>query len=216
MCPIKWMRRKEARPAEIVEAAITLFVEKGFAATKMEDIARRAGVTKGTPYLYFSNKEELFKAAVRSSLVLHLDEGEQFIEQFQGSSMDLLRESMMFWWRAVGESHLSGIPKLMLAEAGNFPDLAGFYAEEVILRANALLARILRRGIERGEFRPVDVDAMVGVLAAPLLKAQLWKHSFGCCTSQLDMERFFAAVFDLIGHGLQQPAPLAAGDDKSN
>lgn len=199
----RWVRRKQARPAEIVEAALQLFVEKGFVATKMEDIARRAGVTKGTPYLYFSNKEELFKEVVRQALGPHLAEGEELVRQFQGSASDLLRLAMQRWWACLGDARVSGIPKLMMAEAGNFPDLARFYAEEVILRGNRMLESILQRGVASGEFRALDVEYTVQILVSPMLKALLWKHSFACCgLGELDMQRFLDSYFQLIMHGL--------------
>ena len=201
----KWERRKNARPSEIMGAALELFVERGFAATKMEDIARRAGVTKGTPYLYFSNKEELFKEAVRHSLIAHLSAVEAFSRDFSGSTPQLFIETMRLWWQWVGESNSSGIPKLMVAEAGNFPDLARFYAEEVILRGNNLVRAILQRGIERGEFRPLNLDYVVNLVVAPVLYAMLWKHSFGNCgLPQFDMEVYFRECTDLLLHGLLQ------------
>lgn len=199
----KWIRRKEARPQEIVEAALDLFVEKGFVATKMEDIARRAGVTKGTPYLYFANKEEIFKEVVRTSFGQHLTEGEAFVQNFEGTSADLLVQSLQMWWNWIGDSRLSGIPKLMMSEAGNFPELAKFYGEEVILRGNRVLETILNRGIARGEFREMDVEYTVSVMIGPMLKALMWKHSFGCCgLGQVDMKRYLACYFDMILNGI--------------
>src|SRR6187549_559455 len=128
----RWQRRKEARPAEIVAAALDVFVERGFAATKLEEVARRAGVTKGTVYLYFESKEALFKAVVRETIVPIFARGEQMVAEHQGSSADLLTQLMRKWWERIGETSLSGIPKLMMAEAGNFPALARFYYDEVI------------------------------------------------------------------------------------
>lgn len=205
----KWIRRKEARPMEIVDAALDLFVEKGFVATKMEDIARRAGVTKGTPYLYFANKEEIFKEVVRTSFGQHLTEGEEFVRTFEGSSADLLVASMRKWWGWVGNSRLSGIPKLMMAEAGNFPELAKFYGEEVILRGNRVLETILNRGIAAGEFRQMDVEYTVSVIIGPMLKALMWKHSFGCCgLGQVDMERYLNCYFEVILNGIAAKTPI--------
>lgn len=201
-CIRKWTRRKEARPAEIVEAALDLFVEKGFQATKMEDIAKRAGVTKGTPYLYFANKEDIFKEVIRSSWSARLSSAEETIRQYQGSMQELLRQCVLEWWQWTGESRLSGIPKLMMAEAGNFPELTKFYGEEVIARSETLLREVVSRGIAQGEFRPVDVDYAVGIMMAPMMKAVLWKHSFGCALGMFDMERYLACFFDLLLNGL--------------
>lgn len=169
----------------------------------MEDIARRAGVTKGTPYLYFSNKEEIFKEVVRSSLGVRLAEGEELVRNFEGSSLELLRLAISQWWSCIGDSRISGIPKLMMAEAGNFPELARFYGEEVIVRGNRMLEGIMRRGIEGGEFRALDVEYTVSVLMGPMMKALMWKHSFACCGLEaIDMDRYLASYFDLIMHGV--------------
>src|ERR1700694_754526 len=149
----RWQRRKEARPAEIVAAALDVFVERGFATTKLEEVARRAGVTKGTVYLYFESKEALFKAVVRETIVPIFARGEQMVAQHHGSAADLFSELVRKWWELIGETSLSGIPKLMMAEAGNFPVLARFYYDEVISRGQRLMARALERGVESGALR---------------------------------------------------------------
>src|SRR3989449_8497539 len=115
----RWQRRKAARPAEIVAAALQVFVERGFAATKLDDVARKAGVTKGTVYLYFESKEALFKAIIRETIVPALATGERLVAEHHGGAADLLRRLIRGWWQSIGETHASGIPKLMMAEAGN-------------------------------------------------------------------------------------------------
>ncbi|MGL6045660.1 MAG: TetR/AcrR family transcriptional regulator [Vogesella sp.] len=179
-CPVaRWRRRKEVRPAEILDAALALFVEKGFKTTKMEDIAKAAGVTKGTPYLYFENKEDIFKAVIRENLVTRLAGFAELVQQFDGSSADLLRLMMRRWWLEVGESSLGGICKLMFAEATNFPELALFYHAEVIEPSHQMLLQVLRRGIARGEFRSINPDAVVDTLVAPMMLTMTWRCSFG-------------------------------------
>ncbi|MDK2126296.1 TetR/AcrR family transcriptional regulator [Parachitinimonas caeni] len=201
-----WTRRKEARPAEILEAALALFAEKGFTATKMEDIAKRAGVTTGTPYRYFANKEEIFKAVVRESLIPQISFGEEMLSQFHGSGQALLEEVLRSWWQGVGETNLSGLPKLIIAEAGNFPDLAKFYYEEVIERGVRLIGRVITYGVERGDFRPVDVDYTVRVVMAPVIMGMIWKHSLGVCEREpIDTERYLKTVIELLLSGLTQP-----------
>lgn len=180
----RWQRRKEARPAEIVSAALAVFVERGFAATKLEEVARRAGVTKGTVYLYFESKEALFKAMVRETIVPIFARGEQMVAEHRGSSADLLTQLMRKWWERIGETSLSGIPKLMMAEAVNFPVLARFYYDEVVSRGHRLMASVLERGIKSGEFRPLDVKVTVKLAMAPLVHAANWRHSFALCTPE--------------------------------
>ena len=113
----RWERRKDARPQELLAAALDLFVERGFAATRLEDVARRAGVSKGTLYLYYANKEELFKAVVRDSIVPAIGDAEDTIAVYDGHSSELLRAILFGWWERVGGTKASGIVKLVMAEA---------------------------------------------------------------------------------------------------
>lgn len=214
-CPFetkpRWERRKDARPQELLAAALDLFVERGFASTRLEDVARRAGVSKGTLYLYFTNKEELFKAVVRDSIVPVIGAAEEIIAGFEGHSADLLRSVMGDWWQRLGATKASGISKLVMAEAGNFPDIACFYQEEVIARGTSMISSMLVRAVERGEFRPVDVAVMTQVLIAPMLMLMTWKHSIGPCDqNHLDPQAFLAAFLDVALHGLLPPATPAA------
>jgi AcrR family transcriptional regulator len=202
----RWRRRKEARPAEIVEAALACFNERGFAATRLEEVAARAGVTKGTIYLYFPSKEDLFKEAVRGGLVSNIERLEaQLAEPIAAT---VLLQRLVMTWEAVVASPLSVIPKLVIAEAGNFPDLARFYLDTVVHRVFDLIAAILRRGIEQGEFCPVDVNHVVFCVIGPLLFTFLWKHSLGPHDDRpLDPSAVFRAHLDLLLHGLQAQRP---------
>ena len=134
-------RRKETRPQELLDAALTLFVEKGFAATRTEEVAHAAGVSKGTLYLYYPSKEELFKAVVRQNLTSLIAEGMEALAQHQGSSSELLVMLMDTWWERVGNTAAAGIHKIVLSEVRNFPELAAFYTAEVIQRPTSCSAR---------------------------------------------------------------------------
>lgn len=204
-CPLKkrWERRKDARPQELLAAALDLFVERGFAATRLDDVAARAGVSKGTLYLYFTNKEELFKAVVRENVVPVLGEAEGIIEAYEGSSADLFREIALGWWERIGATKLSGIAKLMVAESSNFPEVAQFYHDEVIIRGNAMIARMLERGVKRGEFRQVDVEQATRVICAPMIMLMLWKHSFSTCSPEpMSPDAYLNSFIDLFLHGM--------------
>lgn len=199
----RWTRRKEARPEEITAAALDLFVERGFANTRLEDVAARAGVSKGTLYLYFENKEELFKAVVREGLVSPLAAMKSVLEQFEGSSFELLRILLCGWWDRVGSTRVSGIPKLIFAEAGNFPELARFYVAEVVESGHDVIAAIVRRGIARGEFRAVDPDDTAQLIAAPLIVIMMWRNSLAQhATHKIDPLRFIEAHLDMLHHSL--------------
>lgn len=197
-------RRKQARPAELLAAALDHFVERGFAATKLDDVAAQAGVSKGTLYLYFGSKEELFKAVIRQGIFPVLDEGEALLAQHDGDARSLLQTMLLRWWQLVGATRLAGIPKLMISEAGNFPDVAQYYYEHVILRGRDLMRRVLERGIAAGEFRAVDIESAIDVIFAPLLMLTIWRYSLGpCACGQQDPETYLRTHFDLLLNGLE-------------
>ena len=193
----------EQRPGRILSAALETFVENGFAATRLEDVAKRAGISKGTLYLYFENKEELFKAAVRENIVPSIDRSEHRVNTFEGTSRDLFVELLYDWWRAMNESRVTGLPKLILAEASNFPQAARFFFDEVVARVRALFTRVLQRGIDAGEFRPVDVEYTVRIVMTPVVMGLIWKHSMvKCRIDAIDFDRQLAALVHVTMHGL--------------
>jgi AcrR family transcriptional regulator len=199
----RWRRRKEARPDEILAAALASFAERGFAATRLDDVAARAGISKGTLYLYFHGKEELFEAVVRATLLPNLERIEALAATFEGPSAQLL-ERLLLTLAGVVSSQAGAIPKLVIAEAGNFPELARFYLDEVIRRGLRLIGAILRRGIARGEFRPIDVDHAVFCVIAPILLAALWKNSLEPhADASLDAPALARAHLDLLLRGLE-------------
>jgi AcrR family transcriptional regulator len=201
--PPRWQRRADARPQELLDAALALFVERGYAATRLEEVASRAGVAKATLYRYYENKLELFKAVVRHSLIAGFDEIAAEEPRAQGSAREELIRLLTAFAQRVAGSPLSGIPKLVIAEAGNFPELARFYHDEVIMRGRALVVGVLARGAAAGEFRPVDADYAWRIVIAPLLLAIIWKHSFESFEpAPLDFRRHLEAHLDLLFDGL--------------
>jgi len=203
-------RRKEARPGELLSAALDLFVEKGFAATRVEEVARRAGVSKGTLFLYFSSKEELFKAVVRENISGRFAEWGEELKTFEGTSEELLRYCLTSWWERVGATKASGIPKLMMSEAGNFPELVQFFQQEVVQPGNALIGRILQRGVERGELRAIDPVYGIYSVLAPMIFLNMWKHGHGSCGDarvELDPQQYIAAQLQTILFGLSVRPP---------
>lgn len=202
----RWRRRRDARPSEITDAALALFAETGFAATPVAAIAARAGVTKGTVYLYFASKEDLFAAAVRERLVPMLEQGEALFAAHTGTSDDLLRRLVHGWWTVLSAPTHAAIPKLMTAEAAHFPELARFYVEEVVQRGRRLFAGVIRRGIERGEFRAVDPDTTARLAIAPLIQSVVHAQSLAPYDEPLDAGLFIATHIDLFLGGLR-PMP---------
>jgi TetR/AcrR family transcriptional regulator len=207
-------RRKEARPGELLDAALDLFVEKGFAATRSEEVAARAGVSKGTLFLYFPSKEELFKAVVRENMSGRFAEWQEEFAAFEGSTAEMIRYCLRVWWERIGATRASGITKLMISEARNFPELATFYQQEVIRPGMDLVRRILQRGVDRGEFAPMDVEYGVYALVAPMIFLIMMKHSLGACAPQdypLDAQRYVETMADLLVNGLCTRAPAPRG-----
>ena len=196
-------RRKEARPSELTAAALDLFVEKGFAATRLDDVAARAGVSKGTLYLYFDNKEALFKAVVEEGIVPLLAAAEQEMAEYEGASTDLLRRFLFGWWEQVGATRLAGIPKLVISEARNFPEVAQYYHDKVLVRGRGLLRTILQHGIERGEFKSLAIETAIDVIFAPLMMLVIWRFSLRSCGNETDPYVFLQTHFDLLVNGLR-------------
>jgi AcrR family transcriptional regulator len=175
---VRWTRRKQARPAEILDAALKVFAEKGFAGARMEDIAGRAGVTKGTIYLYFENKEAVFKTLVRESIGATLAGVSANVRDYQGSAKDLLRFALTAMAHLLTESDRVVLPKIIIGESGNFPELARFYREEIIDKGLALMSGLIERGIAQGEFRRVPVEHAVRLCIAPVLLGAMWRSTF--------------------------------------
>ena len=206
--PKRRSRRKDARPAEILDAALALFAERGFAATKLDDVAAAAGIGKGTVYLYFPTKEDLFRAVVRQAVLPNLEALEALMAAHEGSSADLLR-LLADRFLTVLQSDLTAIPKLVIAEAGNFPAIAQFYADEVVRRGLGLFGAVLARGMESGEFRRMDIGATVPLCVAPFLMMAVWKHSLGRHTDlTFDPRAVIANHLDVLIRGLAaEPSP---------
>lgn len=204
-------RRKAARPGELLDAALDLFVEKGFAATRSEEVALRAGVSKGTLYLYYPSKEELLKEVIRHNMVNQITEGTQIVREFEGSTSELLAMVFGLWWERIGETRASGIMKLMMSEVRNFPEIAEFYVDEVVRPAERMVSQLVQRGIDRGEFRQVDVAEVVHALMAPMLFLVMHKHSIGACGvgHSIEPRAFIATLTDLVLRGLES-GPRAA------
>ncbi len=206
---VKRERRKEARPGELLQAALELFVEKGYAATRVEEVAARAGVSKGTLFLYFPSKVDLFKAVVARTLSGRMAEWNAEFETFTGPTEDIVRYCLRSWWDHVGATGACGITKLMVSEARNFPELAEFYQHEVVRPGHHLVRRILQRGIDRGEFRPVDIDHAVYAFIGPMVHLMLSRHTPGVCIPDdrpVDPGRYIDTLADLLIQGLRAPA----------
>jgi len=199
-------RRKEARPGELLAAALILFVEKGYAATRLDDVAARAGVSKGTLYLYYASKEALFKSVIQEGIVPVLAENEAIAASHEGSSFALLEKMLENWWARIGSTAFAGIPKLIIAEAQNFPEIAAYYNTNVIERGRAMVGAALQRGVDSGEFYPCDVEQAIDVIIAPVLMLLIWEYSLGRSMQQtIRPEAYLATHLALLRRGLCAP-----------
>lgn len=206
----RWIRRKDARPEEITAAALKLFVERGYANSRLEDVASLAGVSKGTLYLYFANKEDLFKAVVREGLASPIAEVRGLIDHYEGSAFDLLRMVLRGWWERIGSQPVSGIPKLILAEARNFPEIAKFYLDEVVHPGLDAIIGIIDRGVSSGEFRPVDSRHAAQLVFAPTLLIACWCNSLAPFDPKgMDPIRVIDEHLEMLRRGLAAGEPVA-------
>ncbi len=205
----KHARRKEARPGELLDAALDLFVAKGFAATRADEVATKAGVSKGTLFLYFKSKEELFEAVVRENIGNQISQGLIEIKDFNGTTTEMLKLAMLTWWERVGNTKASGISKLVMSEASNFPELANFYHETVIKPGRHLIRLILQRGVDRGEFRTMNMDYAVYSVIASFVFLSMWKHSFGACSLDMPLnpKDYIDSQADIIVQGVLVRSP---------
>jgi AcrR family transcriptional regulator len=200
--PIR-QRRKGARPAELLEAALALFGEKGFAATRTEEVAQRAGVSKGTLYLYYPSKEELFKAVIGHYLSARIADTAQQVEAYRGKMGPLLQDLLVGWWQQVYASPASATFKIIISESRNFPEIAEYYTHHVIEPGSALIGSIIGRGVASGEFHTDDIEGVVHSLVLPMVMACAHKHGLGACShQQLDGHAFIASHVALIVRAL--------------
>ena len=206
-------RRKDQRPEEILEAAIAEFATRGYAETRLEDVASRAGISKGLVYVYFRTKEELFKAAVRTLLVPRVEALRKQLEASAESSEALIRGPILGLMKQVVGSRLGYVIRLMVAEGPKHPDLTAFYHEQVVSRGMALLRWIIARGVERGEFKPSPVMDFPQLFVAPVLMSLIWKMLMER-HQHLDADAMLEAHIDILLGALKHDPETAPGSER--
>ena len=208
----KSVRRRdpECRPAQILDAALHVFGERGLANARLEDIARRAGLAKGTIYLYFPNKEELFRAVVRSTLVAAIERAE--LMSPDDSPETQLDRLMRTHWAFLRSPTFERMYRLVIGELHDFPELARFYSEEVILRACRLLTGVIRRGVDAHAFRSSDPDATARMILAAFVSHAIWRSRPTVFThvAHVSDETVFTQVRDFIFTALRPNDPAVA------
>ena len=221
--PAPRQRRKEARPAELIDAALAVFVEKGFAASRIDEVAARAGVSKGTLYLYYPSKASLLEAVIRHHLSLPIASSAEAFAGYRGEMSALLREALAPAWLEIVEGPASGVIKLVVSEVRNFPEIAKVYAREVVEPVQRLIGSVIERGIARREFRRVDVADTVRSIVLPMVTLCMYRHSFAACElpcmprmARRDMQRFVDHHLDLVLRGLARPATDGAASARQS
>ncbi|MGO8843596.1 MAG: TetR/AcrR family transcriptional regulator [Methyloceanibacter sp.] len=197
--------RRDTRPQEIVAAAFEEFAAKGFAATRLEDVAARARVSKGLPYLYFETKEELFKAVVKSVITPHFDALREQMETTDMSSEGFLKGPFLAFIQELVGSRRALIARLLIAEGHKHPELTAFYCDRVIAKGIEAMTGLIERGIASGEFRPTALRDYPQLLIAPVLLAVLWRALFER-HRHLDTDGLLKTHIDLILDAIRAPA----------
>lgn len=196
------VRRKDERPGEILQAALEEFSINGYAATRLDDVAERAGICKGTIYLYFNSKEELFHEMVRHWILPQLEKIEQIGMKPEGTAENILREQLKVIYEDMVSTRASCIPKLIIGEGTRFPELAEFYYQEIITRCHQTMHGIVKRGVATGEFRKSALNWQLQAILSPALTAAIWKTVFDQF-APLDLKAYFQTHVDLLLHGLK-------------
>jgi len=207
----RWHRRPDARPDEIIDAAISVFGELGFAKANLCDVARRAGVSKGTVYLYFENKEALFREMVRARVVRSFAAEESELAEREGSARQALVAIIAKMWDTVRAPEMARIVRLVHSEISNFPDLVRFYFDEVILPVRRLVRAIIERGVAQGEFRRVNPDFFCRAISSLLVHGAMHQRFFaGLDPQALTDDQVLDGILDFVTNGLARPDASAA------
>jgi AcrR family transcriptional regulator len=202
MAEPRFQRRKDNRPAEITQAALSAFAENGYAATRVDDVAKRAGVSKGLLYLYFKTKEDLFKAVIRSFVSPRVDALIDNIEHSGLSAGEFLRGPFVAFASELPRSPVRILVRLMIAEGRKHPDLVAWYWDNIVARALDALRSLIARGVANGEFKKSALDEFPHLLAAPVLFSVVWMIVFQTHT-RLDTDRFIEAHINLVLDSIQ-------------
>lgn len=194
--------QKEARPKEIVESALAIFARDGFAGTRLEDVAERVGISKGTIYLYFDNKEELFKACVRETVGYNIQKMREMKATFEGSTSDLLQEIFRRVSTNLSKPGYRTILILLISEGQRFPELVNFYHSEVLGPGIEGLRAVIQRGVESGEFRDTGLSDYPMMLMSPIIASVIWTHLFSK-KEGIDINAALQAHLDTMMDGLK-------------
>lgn len=192
----RYQRRKEDRPQEITEAAFAVFAEKGYSGARVEEVAKRAGVSKGLMYLYFKTKEELFKAVIRSVVVRRVDALLEAVETTELSSEEFMRGPLVDFMKRVPGSPVAIVIKLLIAEGQRHPDMVDYYWDNVVSKGLQAISLFVKRGVERGEFRESAVSDLPQLVLAPMMLSIIWRLVFA--KRELDVDKLMETQIEML------------------
>ena len=194
--PPKYQRRKEDRPQEIADAAFAAFAEKGYSATRIDDVAKRAGISKGLTYLYYKTKEDLFKAVVKNVVVRRIDVLIGDVESTELSSEEFIRGPLLPFMKKVPGSPIAIVIRLLISEGPRHPDLVNYYYDNVVARGLQAITQFVERGVERGEFRREALGLQPHLFMAPMMLSIIWRLIF--TEKPLDTDRLMESQVDML------------------
>ena len=207
----KFQRRKDDRPAEITEAALAVFAENGYSAARVDDVAKRAGVSKGLLYLYFKTKEELFKAVIRSFVAPKVQELSAIVDESELSAEEFIRGPFLTMVKTLPDSPIRIMVRLMFTEGHKHPDLVEFYWENVVAHAIEMMKKLIARGVADGQFRNTAIDELPQLLVSPVIFSIFWNQVFEN-HAKLDTGLLIETHVDAMLHYLKAQPGTGAGE----
>ncbi len=192
----RFQRRKQQRPGEITDAAFEVFAEKGYTGARVEEVAQRAGVSKGLLYLYFKTKEDLFKAVVKSVVIRRVDSLLAAVEETELSSEAFMRGPLLEFMKRVPGSPVAVVIRLLIAEGHRYPDLVDYYWDNVVSKGLGAIRGFVERGVSRGEFRRSDVTEFPQLFIAPVMVSTIWTILF--TKRALDTDKLIETQLEMI------------------
>jgi AcrR family transcriptional regulator len=202
----KFRRRAEARPDEVLDAALTLFIERGFAATRVEDIAAQAGLSKGAVYLYFPSKEAILEGLVKRAVLPVADSALGMLQNYAGDPRLVITAALKMVAGRLADPKLIAIPRLLMREMINFPELAQMYRREVIDRVVPAIETLVRNGMRDGYFRPLDAELTLRSIIGPIIAHVMIAELFGLTPKGgLEIDRLVDNHMAILFDGLSAP-----------
>ena len=204
--PRKWARRADARPEEILDAALAEFTERGFDAARIEDVARRAGISKGGIYLYFESKQALLKALIEAKVAPIAQQAEALARAGEGDPLNAMRLLGRMAAARIAEPKILAVPRLVIGLSGRFPEIAEFYRTQVVEKARAALERLIEAAMARGQLRRTEPRAVARAFIGPLFFEAMWTHVLGGESALAAPEKLIESHFDILLNGLEPRA----------